>query len=340
MATLKTFGPYLDLIGSTIVHWKITSAQAGRVILENDAQATQTMVITGNFTIGPAGDITAGSATSVNLYQGGYNGKPVFEATGLAMDATKLVETVVKATYDNQIYSAMFSGADTINGSNLADALQGFAGNDIINAGDGNDRIGASAGDDLIDGGPGFDAVIYKDVYSNFKLERTASGYKIADLKGDGGLDTIANVERAHFNDKTVALFGANSIDGQVFRLYQAALDRAPDLAGLDFWHMAMEDKGLKLTSIADAFIKSAEYKAMYGTNLSNHDLVAKYYEHILHRAPDAGGLEFWTSVLDQHKASNAEVLAAISDSAENVAASAQLIGNGLVFDAPVYTFA
>ena len=92
----------------------------------------------------------------------------------------------------------------------------------------------------------------------------------------------------------------------------------------------------MKLATIADAFIKSTEYQQQYGTGLSNRDLVGKYYDHILHRAPDQAGLDFWTGVLDNKAATQAEVLAAISESGENVELSVQLIGNGLVFDAPV----
>jgi hypothetical protein len=65
---------------------------------------------------------------------------------------------------------------------------------------------------------------------------------------------------------------------------------------------------------------------------------VGKYYEHILHRAAEQAGLDFWTGVLDSKAATNAEVLAAISESKENVDLSVQLIGSGLVFDTPIMT--
>jgi hypothetical protein len=334
MATFTTFGPYLDLIGSTAVQWKIISTASGSVTLENGLQQ---LGILGNFAIGPAGEVS-GTATAVNLYQTGYSGLPVFQATDLTVDAGKFVETVLKATTDTQIYAALLAGSDTIVGSASKDLLQGFAGSDIIKAGGGDDRIGTDAGSDVIDGGAGFDTVIYKGAYANYRIERTGDGWTIADQKGTGGSDTLTNVERVYFTDKDLALISADDTGGQVFRMYQAALDRKPDEAGLDYWTQQIDGKGIKLATIADGFIKSAEYQQLYGTGLSNRDLVGKYYEHILHRAPEQAGLDFWTGVLDRKAATNAEVLAAISESPENVKLSVQLIGNGLVFDTPVMT--
>lgn len=334
MATFQTFGPYLDLIGSTAVQWKLISTASGSVTLENGLQQ---LGIQGNFAIGPAGEVS-GTATSVLLTQAGYSGLPVFQATDLTIDAGQFVATVLKATTDSQIYAALLAGSDTIVGSASKDLLQGFAGSDIIRAGGGDDRIGADAGSDVIDGGAGFDTVIYKDAYANYRIERTGDGWTIADQKGTGGSDTLKNVERVYFSDKDVALITPDDTGGQVFRMYQAALDRKPDEAGLDYWTLQIDAGGAKLATIADAFIKSAEYQQLYGTGLSNRDLVGKYYEHILHRAPEQAGLDFWTGVLDSKAATNAEVLAGISESKENVDLSVQLIGSGLVFDTPIMT--
>jgi hypothetical protein len=99
-----------------------------------------------------------------------------------------------------------------------------------------------------------------------------------------------------------------------------------------------MDTKGMELADIAQGFILSNEYRQLYGTGTSNHDLVAKYYEHILHRAPDEGGLAFWTQVLDTHAASQPQVLAAISESQENVISSITLIGTGVVMDPVLIT--
>ena len=84
--------------------------------------------------------------------------------------------------------------------------------------------------------------------------------------------------------------------------------------------------------AVANGFVQSKEFKDLYGDNPTNADLVNKYYANILHRAPDAAGAAFWTNVLDQHLATNADVLMNISESAENKAALVGVLQNGFEY--------
>jgi Ca2+-binding RTX toxin-like protein len=242
--------------------------------------------------------------------------------------------------------TGMFDERDLFTGSAGDDVLLAYGGNDIIRSGAGNDRIDAGAGDDTIyddagndtiDGGSGFDKVVWTGVLADYKVARSGDVYTVTNLK-DGSVDTVTNVERLDFDDKLIAAdVTPDSPGGQIFRLYRAAFDRLPDNAGLLYWNYEI-GQGIKLDAMADAFIKSSEFQAHYGTDLSNHDLVAKFYDNVLHRAPDQAGLDFWTGALDSHAATSAQVLAAISESRENVDGTAALIGNGLVLDQPLIT--
>lgn len=224
--------------------------------------------------------------------------------------------------------TGMFDGRDTFVGS---------AGHDVILAGGGDDVIRPSGGNDTIDGGSGFDTAIWSGALADYTVTRTGDTYTVTSLK-DGSVDTVTNVERLSFDNKLVAAdVTPTSLGGEVFRLYRAAFDRAPDAPGLQFWTHAL-GQGANLDTLADDFVKSGEYQARYGTGLSNHDLVQEFYENVLHRAPDAGGLDYWTGVLDNHAATGAQVLAAISESRENIDGTAALIGNGLVLDQPIIT--
>jgi len=168
-------------------------------------------------------------------------------------------------------------------------------------------------------------------------VARSGDVYTVTNLK-DGSVDTVTNVERLDFDDKLLATdVTPDSPGGQIFRLYRAAFDRLPDAVGLLYWTYQI-GHDVKLDAMADAFIKSAEFQAHYGTGLSNHDLVAKFYENVLHRSADQAGLDFWTGALDSHAATSAQVLAAISESRENIDGTAALIGNGLVLDQPLMT--
>jgi hypothetical protein len=145
-----------------------------------------------------------------------------------------------------------------------------------------------------------------------------------------GTVDQLTGVERIAFADATVAL-DVDGSAGQVYRIYQAAFNRTPDKGGLGYWINAM-DHGASFASVAQGFLDSSEYHKAYDGVKSNRELVTKYYENILHRTPDAGGLDFWAGVLDNKAAGTADVLASISDSAENKAGLIGVIGNGFEY--------
>ena len=67
---------------------------------------------------------------------------------------------------------------------------------------------------------------------------------------------------------------------------------------------------------MAQDFINSTEFQADYG-HLSITDFVTTLYQNVLHRAPDAGGLQYWTTTLQQGT-SQASALVGFSDSLEN----------------------
>ncbi len=217
------------------------------------------------------------------------------------------------------------------------DLIAGSSGNDILYGYEGDDIFLASAGSDRIDGGAGFDHVRFSGNLGDYTVVRTGSGFSVTNLV-DGSIDTVNNIERLDFADKFIAAdVGVDTPAGQVVRLYQAAFDRLPDADGLLFWATKAAN-GVSLEAMAQGFIDSKEYQQLYPPILSNRALVAEYYQNILHRSPDPKGLTFWTDVLESGAATDAQVLVGISESVENVAGTATLIGNGLVLDYALMT--
>jgi uncharacterized protein (DUF1501 family) len=102
----------------------------------------------------------------------------------------------------------------------------------------------------------------------------------------------------------------------QVVRLYRAYFGRSPDSAGLDHWVEARRS-GLALTEVSEALAASAEFRSRYG-HLTNREFVDLVYRNVLARAPDAAGLEHWTTVLDQGTG-RGEVMVGFSESQEHV---------------------
>ncbi|HJV80714.1 DUF4214 domain-containing protein [Noviherbaspirillum sp.] len=210
------------------------------------------------------------------------------------------------------------------------DIIDGTGGDDILYGNDGNDRINSYGGNDIVDGGLGIDKVILPGLSSNYTVSRTAKGLAVVDNAGSQVNDTLTSVERLIFSDAAYA-FDTDGNAGMVYRLYQAAFDRTPDLTGLGFWINSL-DVGYSLMNAASGFYNSDEFKTLYGVSPSNSQILTHYYENVLHRAPDAEGFAWWLNVLDSGLASPIRVLVDFSESVENKAQVIGVIQNGIEY--------
>jgi V8-like Glu-specific endopeptidase len=116
-------------------------------------------------------------------------------------------------------------------------------------------------------------------------------------------------------NEANTLSTGGDENNAEAYRLYQAALNRAPDATGLSFWSSALAS-GATPTQVAENFINSAEFQQDYGL-LTRSAFVSTLYQNVLNRAPDALGLQYWTTAMAQGT-SEASVLVGFSDSLEN----------------------
>lgn len=194
--------------------------------------------------------------------------------------------------------------------------------------GDGNDTLIGNAADNTLSGGAGIDTAVYGGKFASYTVAASAGGATVTGQAA--GTDSLHGVERLKFSDAAVAL-DIDGSGGQAYRVYQAAFNRTPDSGGLGYWINAMDNK-MALRDVAASFIASDEFKSVYGANPGNGDLVGKFYANVLHRAPDAGGYDYWVYELDSKASSPAEVLASFSESAENQAALIGVIGQGMVY--------
>ena len=88
----------------------------------------------------------------------------------------------------------------------------------------------------------------------------------------------------------------------------------------------------ISLKTAAAGFIASQEFIDRYGAAPGNAEIVTRLYRNILDREPEQAGYDYWLDILDSGRANLADVLAFFSESAENVAAVAQLIGQGIAY--------
>ncbi|WP_158600945.1 DUF4214 domain-containing protein [Teichococcus wenyumeiae] len=116
---------------------------------------------------------------------------------------------------------------------------------------------------------------------------------------------------------------------GHAYRLYEAALNRAPETAGLNFWYNHLES-GQSLTWVAQGFMNSDEYQQKYG-GLDNGNFVEQLYQNVLGRGSDSAGFQNWMNALNSG-ASRADVLLGFSDSLENRIQTAEQTHDNWIF--------
>jgi Ca2+-binding RTX toxin-like protein len=110
------------------------------------------------------------------------------------------------------------------------------------------------------------------------------------------------------------------SYSGQIFRMYDTTFNRMADAAGMAGWQ-EQRYAGQSLADLATSFMASQEFINTYGTlsALTNAAFVTLLYQNVLNRAPDAGGLTFWTGELAAGTKSRPQALIDFSESSEHV---------------------
>ncbi len=202
----------------------------------------------------------------------------------------------------------------------------------------GNDLFAGTAGNNSFDGGYGLDSVHYKGARAEYTVHDfaaedpwTAGGHSSARKvqSARDGFDALYGIDRIHFSDVSIA-YDIGLTAGTAYRLYRAAFDRVPDKQGVGFW-ISKLDQGADVIDVAAGFIASAEFAAMYGPAPTDYNFVARLYQHVLHRAPDGAGFDFWMDMLAGGE-TREQVLFSFSESGENQVQVVAEIAQGVEF--------
>lgn len=185
---------------------------------------------------------------------------------------------------------------------------------------------------ELMDGGGGLDTLRLHLSRSDYDITQSGDGFLMY-RKLSGDAVRLVNIERLDFDDGHVAL-DTGGAAGQLYRLYQAAFDRAPDPGGFGHWLGRME-AGDSLEQLAGYFVASKEFIDLTGAAASDRDFVTALYDNVLHRPPDAAGLDFWVGVLGRGALQRSELLVEFSESPENVAQLVGAIQHGIDYTPP-----
>lgn len=173
------------------------------------------------------------------------------------------------------------NGADKVIGNETNNSLFGLAGNDLLEGGLGND---------LIDGGAGLDTVKVNDTMGlsneqNYSLTKSNDGFWNVTFTGPtvaiypppttNGSDTLINVERLKFNDKSFAL-DLDGNAGKAAKVIGAVLGSAfvsnPTFVGIGLDYL---DKGMSYSDLGALALKAV------GAN-TNDSIVSTLWRNVV----------------------------------------------------------
>ncbi|MBC7802121.1 MAG: DUF4214 domain-containing protein [Gemmatimonadaceae bacterium] len=190
----------------------------------------------------------------------------------------------------------------------------------------GNDTFVDDAGNRLYLGGDGFDVLTLDEGRRGASFFLLGNGD--VQFSHGGQTDILRGIEQVRFLDGR-EVFDNTDTAATITRMYQSGLGRVPDQSGVNFW-IGRLTAGAPLAALAEGFLTSPEFAGRFGTTLSNGDFVTRIYQNVLGRDPEPDGFNFWKGNLDNNRATRAETLAGISESAENRAATAGQVSRGL----------
>ena len=248
--------------------------------------ASQTATITftlsessSNFAVG---DVTASGGTLSNFSGSGTTYTALFTPT--ANSTTSGVVSIANGVFSDAAGNVNADGSDanntvtmSVNTVQVGKTYAGTIGNDIISG---------TSGNDTLDGGVGTDTVSWTQASSNYQLTSTASGWKITDKTGADGTDTVTNIEKLQFSDRTVIVESQShaSYSGLPTELYQffiTAFNAAPGVTYMDQLAEAY-NYGLSVESIVNIFTTKTQFTDVYPTSLSHVDLATQLVTNIV----------------------------------------------------------
>jgi Ca2+-binding RTX toxin-like protein len=155
-----------------------------------------------------------GGVTSGNLLAG-YSGHIADTTTNLVdFLATENFTITTGSGNDNIVTGA---GEDVLIGGAGNDTLSGGVGNDNLDGGAGDDTLNGGLGNDTLNGGGGFNTAVFAGPRANYAI--TVNG-DVINVIGTEGTDTLTNIQRLVFSDKTTPLttttiesFGVTHLD-------------------------------------------------------------------------------------------------------------------------------
>lgn len=202
-------------------------------------------------------------------------------------------------------------------------------GDDVIIGNDLDNVFFVRGGNDRISGGAGLDIVNYaRHIGGSLRSAHAVTrNNDVILVTSAQGTEELTGVERIVFSDGTLVVASTDPAFS-VYRLYEAALNRAPDGPGLTAWTYA-NSTGMSMTTMAQQFMTAPEFVQRFGTP-DNRGFVDLLYRNVLDRPADSAGASGWLGALNSEQMSREAVLLQFADSAENIVNVNAAVGDGV----------
>ena len=158
-----------------------------------------------------------------------------------------------------------------------------------------------------------------------FKYDKNKSLF----INSEIGYEEISSVENLIFEDKILnvsrdiksvfnELISLDHITGKIYRLYNAALGRFPDIDGFRYWIEKNNSGDNTYNQTVSSFMNSNEFYELYFSAESNEEYIYLLYSNILDREPDTNGQKYWINQIQGGFESKNDVLIGFTESTES----------------------
>ena len=152
--------------------------------------------------------------------------------------------------------------------------------------GSGNDTIIGNQADNIFDGGSGTDTAVFSGPSSKYRLTFANGKWTVQDKTGADGTDTLINMERLQFANKTIktdskAPGSYTDLPESLWHFCIVAFSAAP---GVEYMNQMADAyrSGLSVQTIVDIFTSKNQFTDVYPTNLSHVDLASALVKNVV----------------------------------------------------------
>jgi len=183
----------------------------------------------------------------------------------------------------------------TYNNASLAINQNRLANGHVYRANFGGDRLLGSVGEDtffgrdgadVFDGGAGIDTAIFSRPSGNYQLEFADGKWTVQDKAGADGTDTVINIERLQFSNRTVNTDftepgSYNDLPESLWHFCIVAFSAAP---GVEYMNQMADAYrgGYSVQTIVDVFTSKSQFTDVYPTSLSHLNMATALVNNVV----------------------------------------------------------